>query len=95
MNRYRLSQRAEQDLEDIWVYVAQSNEVAADIQIAKLLDKLPMLAKFPTIGTQRDELFAGLRSFPVKPYVIFYSYTRDFIEIVRILHQSRDIENLL
>lgn len=93
MNRYRLSRQAEQDLEDIWVYTAQTDEVAADLLIAKILDKLPVLAKFPNMGQQRDELLAGLRSFPVKPYIIFYNQTSSSIEIIRVLHQSRDIEN--
>jgi toxin ParE1/3/4 len=35
MNRYKISQLAEQDLEDIWVYLAQNNQVAADKQITK------------------------------------------------------------
>ncbi|NJN87961.1 MAG: type II toxin-antitoxin system RelE/ParE family toxin [Leptolyngbyaceae cyanobacterium SL_7_1] len=93
MNRYRLSRQAEQDLEDIWFYVAQSDEVAADLLIAKILDKFPMLAKFPNMGKKRDDLLEGLRSFPIKPYTIFYNRTSDCVEIVRVLHQSRDIEN--
>lgn len=60
MNRYRLSRQAEQDLEDIWFYVAQSDEVAADLLIAKILDKFPMLAKFPNMGKKRDDLLEGL-----------------------------------
>ncbi len=28
MNRYKISQLAEQDLEDIWVYLAQNNQIA-------------------------------------------------------------------
>ena len=93
MNRYRLSQQAEQDLEDIWCYVAQNDEVAADLLMAKLLDKLPMLAKFANMGQSRGDLMDGLRSFPVKPYIVFYRQEGDRLEIVRILHQSRDIEN--
>jgi toxin ParE1/3/4 len=92
MNRYRISRQAEQDLEDIWVYTAQNDEVAADLVIANILDKFPMLAKFPDMGKKRDDLLKGLRSFPVKPYLIFYNRTSNRIEIVRVLHQSRDIE---
>ncbi|MBD2430113.1 MULTISPECIES: type II toxin-antitoxin system RelE/ParE family toxin [Fischerella] len=93
MNRYRLSQQAEQDLEDIWIYLAQHDELAGDKQIAQLLDRLPMLAQFPDMGRKRDDLLQGLRSFPVKPYIVFYTKITDGIEIVRVLHQSRDIEN--
>ncbi|MFB2974156.1 type II toxin-antitoxin system RelE/ParE family toxin [Aerosakkonema sp. BLCC-F183] len=94
MNRYRLSWQAERDLEDIWVYLKQQDELLADKQIAQILDRLPMLSQFPNIGNQRDDLVAGLRSFPVKPYIIFYNKIADGIEVVRVLHQARDIDNL-
>jgi toxin ParE1/3/4 len=93
MNLYRLSKEAEQDLEDLWVYIAQRNDVAGDRQVAKLLDRFPMLAQFPTMGVSRYQLLEGLRSFPVRPYIIFYILIPDGIEILRIIHQSRDIED--
>ncbi|PSB11578.1 type II toxin-antitoxin system RelE/ParE family toxin [filamentous cyanobacterium Phorm 46] len=92
MNRYRLSQQAEKDLEDIWIYLGQQDEIGADRQVARLLDCFPMLAQFPNMGRQRNELLTGLRSFPVKPYIIFYIILLERVEIVRVLHQSRDIE---
>lgn len=58
MNLYRLSKEAEQDLEDLWVYLAQRNDIAGDRQVAKLLDKFPMLAQFPTMGVSRHQLLA-------------------------------------
>ena len=94
MNRYKISQLAEQDLEDIWVYLAQNNQIVADKQIANILNRLPMLAQFPDMGQLRDDLGERLRSFPVKPYIIFYIKFDDGIEIVRILHSSRDIDRL-
>ncbi|BAZ15757.1 plasmid stabilization system protein [Calothrix sp. NIES-4071] len=49
-----------------------------------------MLAQFPDMGKKQDALLQGLRSFPVKPYIVFYVQIEDGIEILRILHQSRD-----
>ena len=94
MNNYKFSRKAEQDLEDIWVYIAQQNQLAADKQIAQILNRLPMLAQFPDMGKTRNDLLQGIKSFPIKPYVIYYSKISDGVEIVRVLHQSRDIENL-
>jgi toxin ParE1/3/4 len=94
MNRYKISQFAEQDLEDIWVYLAQNNQIAADKQIATILNRLPMLAQFPDMGQMRDDLGEQLRSFPVKPYIVFYTRIDGGIEVVRILHQLRDIDCL-
>jgi toxin ParE1/3/4 len=93
MSLYRLSKEAEQDLEDLWVYLAEQNDIAGDRQVAKLLNRFPMLAQFPAMGVSRDRLIQGLRSFPVKPYIIFYILIPDGIEILRIIHQSRDIED--
>jgi toxin ParE1/3/4 len=94
VNSYRLSRQAEQDLEDIWTYLAQKDELASDIFLARVLNKFPMLAQSPEMGQDRNDLRADLRSFPVKPYIIFYQKTETEIEINRILHQSRDIENI-
>jgi toxin ParE1/3/4 len=91
VNRYRFSRQAEQDLEDIWVYLTQQDELLADKQIAQILDRLPMLSQFPDMGKQREDLLVGLRSFPVKPYIVFYTKISDGIEVVRVMHQSRDI----
>jgi toxin ParE1/3/4 len=93
MNRYRISQQAEQDLEDIWIYLAQQDEIVADQQVAQILDRFPMLAQFPNMGKQRNHLLPGLKSFPSKPYIIFYSKQLDHVEIIRVMHQSRDFEN--
>jgi toxin ParE1/3/4 len=92
VNSYRLSQQAEKDLEDLWVYIAQRDEIAADRQVARLLDRFPMFAQFPNMGRTRDELLPGLRSFPVKPYIVFYIIHPERVEIVRVLHQSQDLE---
>jgi toxin ParE1/3/4 len=93
VNRYRLSRQAEQDLEDIWLYLATQDEIVADQKIAQILNRFPMLAQFPEMGKQRDDLLPGLRSFPLKPHIIFYTKLTNHIEIIRILHQSRDIES--
>jgi toxin ParE1/3/4 len=93
MNLYRLSRGAEKKLEDLWAYLTERNDIAGDIQVAKPLDRFPMLAQFPTMGASRDRLLTGLRSFLVKPYIIFCILISDGIEILRIIHQSRDIED--
>jgi toxin ParE1/3/4 len=46
------------------------------------------------MGKSRDKIFVGLRSFPVKSYLVFYALTEDGVEIYRVLHGRRDIEEL-
>ena len=93
MNRFKISWQADRDLEDIWVYLAQNDSLAADLLLAEVFDKFPMLAQFPEMGRSRRELSEELRIVPIKPYIIFYKRIENYIEVVRILHQSRDIGN--
>jgi toxin ParE1/3/4 len=53
-----------------------------------------MLAKYPEAGRERPEIAAGLRSFPIGKYVLFYRPIHDGVEIVRVLHGSRDIDSI-
>jgi toxin ParE1/3/4 len=39
-------------------------------------------------------LAPGLQSFPFGRYIIFYRPVANAIEIVRVLHGARDIENI-
>lgn len=45
----------------------------------------------PGIGRRRDDLAPGLRSISYANYLIFYRPIDDGIEIVRVLHGSRDL----
>ena len=56
--------------------------------------KLLALASTPGMGRTRDEIAEGLRSFPVGRYVIFYRTIPEGVEIVRVLHGSRDVDAL-
>ena len=85
---------AENDLDDIWLYIAQDNLDNAD----KLLDEIEeisrKLARFADMGQNRDDLHPGLQSFPVGKYLIFYIPINGGIEIVRVLHGMMDIDAL-
>ena len=94
MKEFRLSALAEADLTDIWDYVAGYDEQVADAQIERLVKRFGMLATFQGAGRDRNELSKGLKSFPVDRYVIFYRVIAEGIEVIRVLHGSRDIEKL-
>ncbi len=93
MSSFQISAQAERDLEDIWAYIARDNEQAADALIDEIIERFPKLAKFPEMGKTRDDLLEGLRSFPVKHYVIFYRRRDKGVEIFRILNQARNVES--
>jgi plasmid stabilization system protein ParE len=43
----------------------------------------------------RDEIKPGLPSILVHPYAVFYCIRGDAVEIVRVLHQHRNITAIL
>jgi len=86
-----LAPQAEQDLLDIWLYIADDQPVHADRFLHRLETAAQRLAAYTDIGTDRPGLGVGLRSFPVERYMLYYRARPDGIEVVRVLHASRDI----
>ncbi|MFB2921011.1 MULTISPECIES: type II toxin-antitoxin system RelE/ParE family toxin [Aerosakkonema] len=83
---------AEQDLLDIWEFIAEDSLDRADEFLDRLEGKLQTLALNPGMGRRREELLTGLRSFPSDNYIVFYRKIEDGIDVIRILHGSRDFE---
>ncbi|MGA7564274.1 MAG: type II toxin-antitoxin system RelE/ParE family toxin [Desulfobaccales bacterium] len=79
------------DLAEIWDYIADDNEARADAFIDSIDQKLQTLASHPNMGRSREELAVGLRSFPIGRHVIFYRVIPGGVEIIRVLHGSRDL----
>ena len=87
---YRLSVLAEQDLEEIWSYVAEdASPATADRLIDAIVDRFDLLAEQPRMGRLRPEFGAGVRSFSVENHVIYYRHDEDVV-IARVLHGRRD-----
>ncbi|MFZ0929867.1 MAG: type II toxin-antitoxin system RelE/ParE family toxin [Syntrophobacteraceae bacterium] len=86
--------RAKSDLVEIWDYIADDSEARADAFVDMIDQKLLALASNPGMGRSRNELAERLRSFAVGRYVIFYRPIPEGVEIVRVLHGSRDIDAL-
>lgn len=85
----------ERDLEEIWWYIAQDSPLSADRLLDRIQENCLTLANFPLMGANRNELLEGLCSLPVVSYLVFYFPLEDGIDIIRVLHGSRDIENTL
>ncbi len=94
MNSYFLTPQAIQDLEEIHDFIVKDSAPAA----LKLLDlfeeKFQLIAQSSKMGRKREELAPELRSFPAGKYVIFYRCAQNRIEVIRVLHGSRDIETI-
>jgi toxin ParE1/3/4 len=85
--------RARLDLIEIWNYIADDNETAADRLLRRIDEALLMLAKTPLAGRSRPELGADMRSFPIGNYILFYVVQPNAIDVVRILSRYRDIDD--
>jgi toxin ParE1/3/4 len=92
---------ARRDLVEIADYLAPDDLAPADRFLEAADQTFEFLASMSEIGSQwesENPALAGLRVWPVrgfKKYLVFYRSTADSIEIVRVLHASRDIESIL
>jgi len=87
---YRLSALAEQDLQEIWSYVADdASPATADRFIDAIFDRFELLDEQPRMGRSRPEFGEGVRSFVVERYVIYYRSDEDVL-IARVFHGHRD-----
>ena len=98
MRRLQFTDDADRDLVDIALYIAsesQSRELASAF-VERLRAKCRQLASLPaTLGTPRQDLrpepLNDIRSTPCQGYVIFFRCRDDVLEVVNVLHGSRDV----
>jgi toxin ParE1/3/4 len=86
------SARADEDLIDIWVYIAAENPDAADRVLDAIEERWLQLARHPYSGKARDDIAQGIRHLATGQYLTFYRVTGKNIEIIRVLHRRRKIE---
>ena len=92
MSRVTRRPQAEADILEIWDYIAEDSVVEADRWLDRLDEKFSLWASQPMMGRGRDELALGIRSLVFGRYVVFFEPLRDGIDVVRVLHGSRDID---
>ena len=95
MSQILFTPLATEDLQQIWGFPAEKagSETANKFLVA-IRQKCLMLAEFPDSGRTRHEFIVNLRSFPFKNYIIFYPTLEKGIEVLRIIHSSRDISQI-
>ena len=82
------------DLTEIWDYVAENSQFQADRLIERFRLKLEYLAHHNLLGRARPELAGNCRSVPLGKYCIYYRPIFDGIELLRLIHSSRDIRQI-
>jgi toxin ParE1/3/4 len=89
-----ISPQAREDLFDIWFYIAEDSTVNADRFIDKLAKKYRWLTEVPKAGVKRNDLAKNLRCFPLDKYMLYYIVSEKTLELVRVLHGSRNVEKI-
>jgi len=95
MARIVRSYPARDDLQQIWLYIAQDNIAAADRMIDRFERNLLTVARNPLMGQSADQFREGLRQVTVGNYVMFYEAIDGGIRLVRVLHGARKLDELL
>jgi toxin ParE1/3/4 len=83
--------RADEDLIDIWTYFAADNLDAADRVLDAIEARWWQVAQHPYSGLRRDDIGPGIRCLVAGQYLILYRIADDGIEIIRVLHGRRKI----
>jgi len=91
-----LSEDVEKDLKDIFDYTFHNYGESQAIDYVSSFDlKFDQIRLNPLMGRNRPEIRKGLRSTLNKKHIIFYKIEYQTIQLLRILHSSRDLKKHL
>jgi toxin ParE1/3/4 len=95
MDRYKFTNKAVEDLTQIWNYTFNKwSENQADIYYSMLLENCKDLANNPDLGKNYSEVIQNLLGFKAGRHIIFYRMIEENeIEITRILHGQMNLKN--
>lgn len=97
MAKCYFTQKAVEDLSDIWNYTLQEwSETQADQYYHELISACNLLAKRPKLGQNSDLIRMELFRYHVgRHFIFFHKVSKSDIEIIRILHDSMDFRKHL
>jgi len=79
--------KAEKDLDDLFAFVAQDSLDAAEKEVARVFAEVSRLQAHPSSG--RPGRVPETRELVVPPYIIAYRVKTNIVQILRVLHSSR------
>ncbi len=97
MAKYKLTNQAVVDLNEIWEYTfLEWSEQQADKYYDSLLTSCEEIANNPSLGRSYQGVRKDLFGVSVNKHIVFYRIINEnLIEITRILHERMDIESRL
>ena len=95
MSKYQLTNKAVDDLSNIWEYTCDEwSEKQADTYYTFLLRTCKELAENPKLGKHYLEIGNNILGYLANKHIIFYQIiSKKEIVIVRILHGNMDLKN--
>ena len=95
MIKYFLSNKAVEDLSNIWDYTYEIwSENQADKYYKLLIDFCKEISENPRIGKNYDKIDKNIRGCQASHHIVFYKITeKNEILIIRILHENMDLKN--
>ena len=94
MAKYKLTNKAVEDLTDIWNYTFEKwSEKQADKYYQMLIDNFAEIARNTSMGKSYSDIINNILGFRVGRHIIFYRIVlENDIEIIRILHEQMDLK---
>jgi plasmid stabilization system protein ParE len=99
MSDYVLTPIAKADIFEIWSYIAEDNELAADRVESAIYEACAFIAEAPMRGHTRPDLttrplrFWTLSRYP--NYLVVYRPETNPLQVVAVLHGRRNLRRLL
>ncbi len=96
MAKYHLTNKAVEDLSNIWEYTVDTwSERQADDYYNMLIASCQKITENPQLfGLKYEEIAEGLHGYRANKHIIFYRILADEdILIIRILHQRMDLKH--
>ncbi len=93
--KYRISGKALEDLESIWLYSYRKWSIEqADKYHRLIIDEIEFTVNHYELSRNADYIRTGYKVVKVKSHLIYFRKSNDdVIEIIRILHKRMDVEN--
>ena len=89
--RLNLLPAAREDLLDLWTFgIGRWGEARADSYVQDMYAAIELLAENPEMAQRADFPDNNVRRLVVGSHVVFYRIDAETIDILRVLHRSRD-----
>ena len=97
MPEYIISEKALEDINNIWIYTAENWSVEqADRYYNLIIDEIEYIVDNLDMARDCGKIRESYRYSKVKSHLIFFKKNKtNEIEVVRVLHERMDIENRL